>query len=70
MKTLNRISFSLIFFALCILVYVDFGQVERVFSANHPDPLEVDKAKKLLKVVEYHISHPVYLPLPTDYFLS
>lgn len=27
-----------------------FGQVERVFGANHPDPVEIDKAKKVLKV--------------------
>jgi len=26
------------------------SQVERVFSANHPDPLEIEKAKKVLKV--------------------
>jgi hypothetical protein len=24
--------------------------VERVFGANHPDPLEIEKAKKVLKV--------------------
>lgn len=23
--------------------------MERVFGANHPDPLEIDKAKKVLK---------------------
>ena len=27
-----------------------FEQVERVFNVNHPDPLEIDKAKKVLKV--------------------
>jgi hypothetical protein len=28
--------------------------VERVFSVSHPDPVEVDKAKKALKVkLEY-----------------
>lgn len=29
---------------------VNFEQVERVFGANHPDPLEIEKAKKMLKV--------------------
>lgn len=28
----------------------DFKQVERVFGASHPDPLEIEKAKKVLKV--------------------
>jgi hypothetical protein len=32
------------------LINCKFEQVERVFSANHPDPLEIDKAKKVLKV--------------------
>jgi hypothetical protein len=25
-------------------------EVERVFDSTHPDPLELDKAKKMLKV--------------------
>jgi len=28
----------------------DVEQVERVFNASHPDPLEMEKAKKTLKV--------------------
>lgn len=28
----------------------DFKQVERVFGASHPDPLEIEKAKKVLRV--------------------
>ena len=32
------------------LINCKFEQVERVFNANHPDPLEIDKAKKVLKV--------------------
>ena len=27
-----------------------FKQVEKVFGANHPDPMEIEKAKKVLKV--------------------
>lgn len=29
--------------------------MERVFTANHPDPLEIDKAKKVLKVRKWTI---------------
>jgi hypothetical protein len=32
------------------LICSKFEQVERVFNANHPDPLEIEKAKKVLKV--------------------
>lgn len=27
-----------------------FEQVEKVFAANHPDPTDVEKAKRVLKV--------------------
>lgn len=30
-------------------------QVERVFGAGHPDPLEIEKAKKMLKVRKHLI---------------
>lgn len=27
-----------------------FEQVEKVFAVNHPDPMEIEKAKRVLKV--------------------
>ena len=55
------------------LICSKFEQVERVFNANHPDPLEIEKAKKVLKVRQkawwilvcslflLHISQHIYL---------
>lgn len=31
------------------------GQVERVFSASRPDPAEIEKAKKVLKVTFLYV---------------
>lgn len=43
------IKFKVSFFT-SVYFSCEFGQVERVFGANHPDPLEIEKAKKVLKV--------------------
>lgn len=32
------------------LLFELLEQVEKVFGANHPDPMEIEKAKKVLKV--------------------
>ena len=41
------------FYSICSVLTNDPGQVERVFSASHPDPQEIEKAKKVLKVRNY-----------------
>ena len=41
----------------------DFKQVERVFGASHPDPLEIEKAKKVLKVRSAVFVFLVVLPI-------
>lgn len=37
------------------LIVVKFKQVEKVFGASHPDPIEIEKAKKVLKVRTKHL---------------
>ena len=32
-----------------------FDQVEKVFGASHPEPVEIEKAKKVLKVRAKHL---------------
>lgn len=36
-------------------------QVEKVFDASHPDPMEIEKAKKALKVRAKHLLLPFIL---------
>lgn len=37
------------------LIALQFNQVEKVFDASHPDPMEIEKAKKALKVRAKHL---------------
>lgn len=39
---------------LCFHLLELIKQVEKVFGANHPDPMEIEKAKKVLKVCIVH----------------
>lgn len=39
---------------------LNFGQVERVFGTNHPEPVEVEKAKKVLKVCRERNNVPFF----------
>ena len=37
-------------------------QVEKVFTASHPDPMEIEKAKKMLKVnINHFLSIQLYV---------
>lgn len=42
---------------VCILLFMKFKQVEKVFGASHPDPAEIEKAKRVLKVRTKHLLH-------------
>ena len=53
-------------FPIGYLISSKYEQVERVFNANHPDPLEIEKAKKVLKVRQ----EAWWILLSVPYFFS
>ena len=45
--SISRLCNEFLFFTLCMC---NIKQVEKVFGVSHPDPMEIEKAKKVLKV--------------------
>jgi len=57
-----------IFVSLILTIGMEPKQVEKVFTANPPDPIEMEKAKKMLKVGVIHFLNSSFILSIFNYY--